>query len=332
MNLVWLCPSVRKPVGGVKVIYRQASIAHQLLMQRGQGSSAVLHPNSFGFQASWFDQSVPMRRAYFGLRWLGKPSWSNVRGVFDASQDVVVIPELWVRKYGSQLLELGVPYSIYVQNGYFINKGEFSDLVRAYSGARCVMVVSENAAECVKLAFPSATPNILRLHCSVDSNLFFYPTQVNKEKLITYMPRKLADHVQKVLFFLKPHLPSHWKLQAIDGMNEAQVAQTLMRSSIFMSFSHFEGLGLPPLEAALCGNHVVGYTGQGGKEFWWPESFDNIESGDVLGFAQQVLARVDQIDRGVAIVDRSNTMRLAQIYGAQQEQTDLEQFLGVMGF
>ena len=35
---------------------------------------------------------------------------------------------------------------------------------------------------------------------------------------------------------------------------------------IFLSFSSLEGLGLPPVEAALAGNHVIGYTGEGGNE------------------------------------------------------------------
>ena len=32
--------------------------------------------------------------------------------------------------------------------------------------------------------------------------------------------------------------------------------------------SNLEGLGLPPLETAIAGNKVIGYTGEGGKEYW----------------------------------------------------------------
>lgn len=39
-------------------------------------------------------------------------------------------------------------------------------------------------------------------------------------------------------------------------------------SRIFLSFSDLEGLGLPPIEAALCGNYVIGYHGGGGREYW----------------------------------------------------------------
>ena len=32
--------------------------------------------------------------------------------------------------------------------------------------------------------------------------------------------------------------------------------------------SNLEGLGLPPLETAIAENKVIGYTGEGGKEYW----------------------------------------------------------------
>ena len=35
-----------------------------------------------------------------------------------------------------------------------------------------------------------------------------------------------------------------------------------------MYCSNLEGLGLPPLETTIAGNKVIGYTGEGGKEYW----------------------------------------------------------------
>ena len=32
--------------------------------------------------------------------------------------------------------------------------------------------------------------------------------------------------------------------------------------------SNLEGLGLPPLETAIAENKVIGYTEEGGKEYW----------------------------------------------------------------
>lgn len=53
--------------------------------------------------------------------------------------------------------------------------------------------------------------------------------------------------------------------------------------------SYLEGLGLPPIEAALAGNLVLGYTGEGGKEYWHRPLFHEIPHGDLLAFAQKTI-------------------------------------------
>ena len=329
MELIFLCPAIKKAVGGVKVIYRQAELVHKLGQSRGF-SAAVMHPNTWFFRVRWFDSQVPMKRAFFKLRWMGKPSLSRVSGAFDARRHMVVIPELWARKYGTQLASMGVSYAIYVQNGYYITKGHPSDLDRAYQSARCILTISDDASRCVALAFPGVENKILRVHYSVDAQRF-WPDQ-SKENIITYMPRKLADHSSKVLFFLRHHLPAHWKTVPIDGMNEEQVAALLKRSKIFMAFSHFEGCPLPPLEAALSGNQVIGYTGQGAKEYWRPEIFEEVASGDVAGFALRVLDKVQAIDQAEKFDLPLSTIRsLADIYSQAQERKDMLAFLNAMG-
>lgn len=329
MKLIWLCHPVKKAVGGVKVIYRQAELVNQMLHPLGH-SAVVMHPNTWRFRVNWFDSEVPVERRWFHLRWMGKPSLSGIDGCFDPEQELVVVPELWARKYGDQLAHLGVPFAIYVQNGYYISKGEPAVLNAAYAGARCILTISDDASRCVAMAFPGTEDRILRVHYSVDAQRF-KPSQP-KENLITYMPRKLADHSSKVLFFLRNHLPAHWRIQAIDGLNEDGVASLLQRSKIFMSFSHFEGLGLPPLEAALCGNQVIGYTGQGGKEYWDPKVFTEIESGDVIQFAQAVVDKIQALDNLAVFPLHTETIRsLSELYSPAQELADMQSFIKAMG-
>ena len=69
-------------------------------------------------------------------------------------------------------------------------------------------------------------------------------------------------------------------------------------SCIVLAISEFEGLALPPAEAALAGNVVIGYTGQGSKEYWAAPNFQVIEPGNILGFVAAVLAAAAQIDAG----------------------------------
>ncbi|WP_295504423.1 glycosyltransferase [Limnohabitans sp. Rim8] len=328
-KLIFMCHPIKKAVGGVKVIYRQAELVNQLLQPLGH-SAVVLHPNTWRFKVKWFESSVTVERRWFKWRWMGKPSMSRIDGCFDPQQDMVVLPELWARKYGEQLARMGVPYAIYVQNGYYITKGDADTLNAAYAGARCILTISDDGSRCVAMAFPGTESRILRVHCSVNGQRF--NAHQPKENLITYMPRKLADHSSKVLFFLRNHLPAHWRIQAIDGLNEHGVADLLQRSKIFMSFSHFEGLGLPPLEAALCGNQVIGYTGQGAKEYWDPQVFTEIESGDVIQFAQAVLDKIQALDNLAEFpVLTENIRALSAPYSPAQELADMQRFVTAMG-
>ena len=329
MQLIWLCPPVKKAVGGIKVIYRQAELVHQMVSPFGH-RSVVMHPNTIWFRAKWFESTVAVERRFFSWRWAGKPSLSRIDGCFDPQTDMVIVPELWARKYGDQLAKMNVRYAIYVQGGYLINKGDPEVLDAAYAGAHCILTISDDTSRCVSMAFPDAYGRILRVHCSVDAQRFI--PQSNKENLITFMPRKLADHSSKVLFFLRNHLPAHWRIQPIDGLKEAGVADLLQRSKIFLSFSLFEGFGLPPLEAALSGNQVIGYTGQGAKEYWVPEIFQSVEPGNVVAFAQSILKKIEQLDAMDTFpIHTESIQMLSKRYSLTQEQADMRSFIHFMG-
>ena len=129
---------------------------------------------------------------------------------------------------------------------------------------------------------------------SIQSDLF--SDNDEKDNLITYMPRKLPEHSSRVRLFLERSLPPHWDILPIDALPESEVAKILRRSKIFMSFSSFEGLPIPPVEAAFCGNLVIGYTGQGAKEYWDPLLFKEIQTGDIRSFVNTVLMNVEKID------------------------------------
>ena len=68
----------------------------------------------------------------------------------------------------------------------------------------------------------------------------------------------------------------------------------LKKSKIFLSFSSFEGLGLPPAEAALLGNFVIGYTGEGAMNTDKP-IFTKINSGEIVTFVKEVLKKLKDL-------------------------------------
>ena len=79
------------------------------------------------------------------------------------------------------------------------------------------------------------------------------------------------------------------KVKKIHNLNEKKVFYYLSKSKIFLSFTHFEGLGMPPIEAAIAGNKVIGYTGEGGKEIWNKPIFTEIPNGDILKFVDEII-------------------------------------------
>ena len=49
---------------------------------------------------------------------------------------------------------------------------------------------------------------------------------------------------------------------------------------------------MPPIEAALAGNKIIGYTGEGGKEIWRKPIFTEIKNGNILDFVNKIIINV----------------------------------------
>ena len=128
-----------------------------------------------------------------------------------------------------------------------------------------------------------------------------------------------------MLFILQQHLPKNWEIKGLDNLNEFEVIKFFKKSKIFLSFSELEGFGLPPVEAALCGNSVIGYTGEAGKEYWKPPIFDEVFSGDLRTFANKVINKVKDFDKNNYVFDKLKLCvnKLAEKYSVEKEQKSL---------
>ena len=283
LRIIYLCPCDNTPVGGIKVIYRHA----ELLMSLG-AEAFVLHPLDTAFRCTWFEHRV---------RFLDNLA-------VDARRDFVVIPEVWAGVFGPQCRQQGVRYAVFVQNGYLTHsmRPDFplTLMNEVYRGADLVLAISDDTARMVALNYPSLDQaRLLRVPYSVHERFLSTGSPAETApacRMITFMPRKMVDHAARVVFTLRQHLPPGWQITAIHNVDEATCAAMLLASSIFLSFSEFEGLPLPPLEAALAGNLVVGYTGQGAREYWEPPNFKEVHQGNIIGFveaAQHAVARMD---------------------------------------
>jgi hypothetical protein len=311
-NIIYLVPSLKQKSGGDKVLYRQSETINKLGMPGI--TSQVLHPHNPRFRLDWFDHQVDFKRDLY----------------FNPKKDLVVIPEVWAVPHARSLAKIGVDYVIFVQGGYIMNtplyQWEISDLNEAYKKAKLILSISDDATENIKHLFPECANKIVRIYYSVDGQKFRPDT--DKENIITYMPRRLARHAKLIEFFLKDKLPSDWRLQPIEGLTEDGVAEVLNKSKIFLSLGELEGLGLPPIEAALAGNFVIGYTGQGGKEYWDPVLFTEIENGDIRGFTKAIISRVEgNLSSPFDTIEVDSRCKLFNRYSYEAENDSLRKFI-----
>lgn len=267
-----LCPDYDAPAGGIRKLYRHVDVLN------AAGFEAVLLHTKPGFRCSWF------------------VSETRVRSVADrqpGSDDFLVLPEV----YGPDLATVfpGVRKVIFNQNAYLTFTGysvDPFDLRSPYTHpeVQAVLSVSEDNHDYLAYAFPNARH--VRLHYGIDHQLFrAAPTKRNQ---IAYMPRKNATDVVQVVNLLKHRRSLRgFHLLPIEGKSEVDVAAILAETAIFLSFGHPEGCPLPPLEAMAAGCVVVGYHGQGGREYFRPSFSRPVPVGDIVRMSQEVESIID---------------------------------------
>jgi hypothetical protein len=277
VNFYYYCPAVKKSSGGVKVIYQHVQALNEM------GVNAwVLHPRS-NFKCNWFDHKTPI--------------WNSSS---ISTNDHLIIPEVDVLSLANFLIENPIKFSIFVQGGDIergnsVHAREKVNLV--FKKAQFILAISDNINKLIAINFPDTVNKTIRVLPTVPWQLFLTDSWHEKENIITYMPRKNAAHAESVISAFRAWLPANWRIQPIRNASESEVAAELRKSRIFLTFSTPEGFGLPPLEAALTGNYVIGYHGNGGKEYWGPPVFQEIYPYDICSFVEAIKSRVDALDK-----------------------------------
>jgi glycosyltransferase involved in cell wall biosynthesis len=312
-RIIYGAPSTNTPAGGVKVIYRHSEILRKLGI-----SSFIWHPGNTQFKCTWFENSIDT---------IGTEELSP-------ETDFMIIPEIWASSYVSMLKKLGFRVAIFVQNCYYthvnLNSENPSAIAEAYRDADLILSISQDSSEYMANIFKVPAEKIVLQRYSIDTSLF-HPNK--KSKLITYMPRKMGQHSARVVSVLNTLIPKEWQIRALDSMNEREVASNLAESIIFLAFSEFEGLPVPPVEAALSGNIVIGYHGQGGREYWNEPSFISIEQGDIQHFINKTMEIIGKIEKNSLDLDMINsTMQVTRRhFDGENELEMLENLIKKIG-
>jgi len=301
-NVIFFSHAEKGPSGGAKYIYRCSEIINnfknfssQVIHIKKKKSSKfknslnkMLKINSnlsSGWQAkdityaknfkySWFDNNISLKKNFN----------------FDEKKDFIILPEIFAHLANDLLIKKKINYAILVQNGYSINStNDEQKLFIAYKKAKFILSGSKDTHDCIKIRFPKLKTKILNVSYHINLGHFNFN---KKRNIIIYMNRKLPQHSNLVISSLQPHLPKKWSLINLQNLSYEKYISIIKQSKIFLSFSYLEGLGLPPLEAALAGNQIIGYTGEGGNEYWKKPLFTKINSGEINRFVKTVINRI----------------------------------------
>lgn len=277
----FMAPDLPSPSGGIKVIYRY--VEHL----RALGHDARVWHGTPGFAYDSWGSSAPVD--------------TGTELAFDAG-DVLVMPETG----GSQwsFLSEGHPVVMLCQGIDFVfSSSDFLvDELGSYPGwpqATAAITVSDAIHTFLERACDDGFP----LHnVPVQIEDWFQPGP--KERRIALMPRRRReDLLGAVQLLRRSGRLGDWQIVLIDGMTQQQVADELGRAAIFLFGAEREGVGLPGAEAMASGCYVVGFTGDGAKEYMLPEHSSVIADSDVVGMCDRTLEAVEWFEHDRALFD-----------------------------
>ena len=337
VNIVYLLPEMKGASGGAKVIYNHSSILNNL--NKNISSNVIYLKKNFLYKlqlslskrikffdekfSGWDGKKMKVSKKFKPNKEWHKDAIFNGENLnFDKKKDFVIIPEIWAH-FATDLkfAEQKINYAIFVQGFYHMNStNNFLNLKKSYENAKLIITTSKYTVSYLRTMFPDIKKNIFKVKLSVDSNKFKIKKKTN---LITYMPRKLPAHSSLLIFYLKNLLPKNWKIIPLDNVSENNLVKALSMSKIFLSFSNFEGMGIPPIEAAISGNKVIGYVGGGGSEYWKKPIFIKVENGEIEDFAKKIIKSIKSYKHNWIKDTRKNRLQLTNYYSKKSEKESM---------
>lgn len=319
------------------MIYR-----HVDLLNAAGIEAYVVHQRE-GFVPQWFEHATPIgyldnrvitraRRKIHRVRKSHPPGVGVIlekRARLLGEDDIVVLPEISASLARTRFA--GLPKVILNQGAYLTFRGYPTDdrpIENPYEDPQLLGVLtnSEDGRRFLEFAFPGL--EIDRFHLAIDQDLFRPGTE--RQRQICYSPRKSEHLIAGVINTLKVRKSlDGWTLVPFQGISQTEVAEVFRESAIFLSFSEYEGFGLPAAEAMASGCLVVGFHGGGGREFMTDETCYPVAAGEVRAFVSTIEDVLQQWDSDPAEVERKRRNALDLIrtdYSCEREREDVLAF------
>ena len=300
-KIYFVCPNTTHITGGVKQIYKQVEILNRngisayVLLEKKKQSNIWL--TSYNIPIKYSPYLFKRLRYFFGDKKLNIKRKLKLYYLQRKSEKIddsviLVFPEI----YGIYIKDVfpDTPKVIFNQgcymtfSGFSINKDY---PVTPYNDKKTLgtIVASEDAFSYLSYTFKGS--NIYRMILGIDNTIFNYSAE--KRKQICFMPRKMEEDIIQVIHILKQRgKVQNWDFVSIDNKTEKEVSEIMKKSIFFLSFNRNEGFGLPAAEAMACGCYVIGYHGQGGKEYFKPEFSTIIEAGNIIEYVKEIEEKI----------------------------------------
>jgi glycosyltransferase involved in cell wall biosynthesis len=260
--------------------------------------------------------------------WFGEaiPTLSFKHGMEFRPDDVVLIPEDFHAVF-EMLKDVPITKVVFCQNHFYLYGGLRDHQSWRNLGVRHVLASSTVIAEFLQAMLGYTQVPVVPY--AIDLNLF---RPKPKKRQIAYMPRKLPLQANFIRRLTTALLGDTVAWVPIDGATETETAEILAESAVFLSLSHLEGFGLPPIEAMASGCLVVGYHGFGGKEYATADNGIWCEEGNPIACAQALRQAVPLLDdpRITRLIEQGK-MTAAQYSFERQERELLRWVRGLQG-
>lgn len=330
-RFLFYVPALQEPIGGLNVIFEFV----RKLRAEGFEAEAVSSSASFRYRfispepiirfvpemaepASW------RKRLLDWCRTFGATKRNEALRLTD--DDIIVVPEFtadWLPQLLTQHRRV-----LLVQGYYVLANMSLTETwdAKAFSATVAVSDACHDMAAVMNLGPVHKVP------LAIDAETFAFKGE--KKKIIAYMPRRNIDDIRIVTGLLRDRgLVADHEMRPIDNLSRADVARIMQEASIFLSFSHREGFGLPPAEAMAAGCIVVGFDGVGGREFLDADTAYPIAQGDLMEFVrtvETVVARTRTSPEAIAAMRRRAAERIRQKYDQAVQTVELKRVFAAL--
>jgi hypothetical protein len=335
INIIYLIPSYKKPSGGSMVAYnhsriinsfKKINISSQILHYKKKRTAKLItslkkifkirnYKNEFGYKPN----EIKVVKNFHPLN-----NWVNYNLAikndlkFDKQSDFIILPEIIAHFADEFFIKNKIKYAIFLQGIYHMHQtSNIKLLKKSYANAEFVLTIGEDTKKNFEYIFPQFKKKILKINFSIKNNFLIK----KKENIISCMPRKLPEDFHLLNLFNLNKIKKKWKFVVLNNLSEENLKKKLSKSRIFLSFSNFEGTGIPPLEAALAGNKVIGYTGNGGNSYFKKPIFNKINKGDIFNFSNILINNIKNLPKRWHLSKKVKLQRgrIAKKYSEQQE-------------